>query len=175
MWRYTNPVRIEFGVDSFAGLPGLIGKRRYALITYGEPFFDELSARLEKTAGAPALTIRNVAPNPDYRLLAEQTSRFAEADATARGDRCPRRRLGDRLRQGVRGRGRRLPDGSRHSSKPRKERNCCRRPRLSPCRPPPAPAAKSPAGARCGTRPPARNIRWPGRISIPPTPWWIRA
>ncbi len=25
----------------------------------------------------PALTIRNVAPNPDYRLLAEQTSRFA--------------------------------------------------------------------------------------------------
>ncbi len=77
MWRYTNPVRIEFGVDSFAGLPGLIGKRRYALITYGEPFFDELSARLEKTAGAPALTIRNVAPNPDYRLLAEQTSRFA--------------------------------------------------------------------------------------------------
>ncbi len=77
MWRYTNPVRIEFGVDSFAGLPGLIGKRRYALVTYGEPFFDELSARLEKTAGAPALTIRNVAPNPDYRLLAEQTSRFA--------------------------------------------------------------------------------------------------
>ncbi|WP_315832141.1 iron-containing alcohol dehydrogenase PsrA [Bradyrhizobium prioriisuperbiae] len=76
VWKYTNPVRIEFGVDSFAGLPALIGKRRYALVTYGEPFFDELSARLEKTAGAPVLTVRNVAPNPDYRLLAEQTSSF---------------------------------------------------------------------------------------------------
>jgi phosphonate metabolism-associated iron-containing alcohol dehydrogenase len=77
MWRYGNPVQVEFGVDSFAKLPDLIGKRRYALVTYGEPFFDELAAKLEKTAGRSVLVVRDVAPNPDYRLLAEQTRRFA--------------------------------------------------------------------------------------------------
>ena len=76
-WRYGNPVQIEFGVDSFAKLPELIGARQYALVTYGEPFFDELANRLEKAAGAPALVIRDVAPNPDYRRLAVQTGRFA--------------------------------------------------------------------------------------------------
>jgi alcohol dehydrogenase len=77
VWRYTNPVQIEFGVDSFARLPELIGERRYALVTYGEPFFDDLAARLANQAGAPVITIRDVAPNPDYRLLGEQTARFA--------------------------------------------------------------------------------------------------
>ena len=78
MWRYANPVQIEFGVDSFTKLPELIGKRQYALVTYGEPVFDKLADTLEKTAGAPLLTISDVAPNPDYRLLAEQTGRFAK-------------------------------------------------------------------------------------------------
>jgi alcohol dehydrogenase len=77
-WKYRNPVQIEFGVDSFDKLAELIGGRRYALVTYGEPFFDELAKRLEKSAGEPVLTIRDVAPNPDYRLLAEQTGRFAQ-------------------------------------------------------------------------------------------------
>jgi phosphonate metabolism-associated iron-containing alcohol dehydrogenase len=77
-WKFRNPVQVEFGVDSFAKLPELIGKRRYALVTYGEPVFDELARRLEESAGAPALVIRDVAPNPDYRLLAEQTRRFAD-------------------------------------------------------------------------------------------------
>jgi phosphonate metabolism-associated iron-containing alcohol dehydrogenase len=80
-WRYTNPVQIEFGVDSFAKLPELIGKRRYALVTYGEPVFEELAARLARDAGVPVITIRDVAPNPDYRLLGEQTARFAALKA----------------------------------------------------------------------------------------------
>ena len=78
VWKYKNPVQIEFGVDSFDRLPELIAGRRYALVTYAEPFFDELAQRLAKTAGAAALVIRDVAPNPDYRLLAAQTGRFAE-------------------------------------------------------------------------------------------------
>jgi phosphonate metabolism-associated iron-containing alcohol dehydrogenase len=78
VWKYANPVQIEFGVDSFAKLPALIGKRRYAVVTYGEPFFDALVKGLEKEAGAPVLTIRDVAPNPDYQLLSEQTGRFAQ-------------------------------------------------------------------------------------------------
>jgi alcohol dehydrogenase len=67
LWKYGNPVQIEFGVDSFDGLPKLIGRRRYALVTYGEPFFDDLTRRLERACGAAALIIRDVAPNPDDR------------------------------------------------------------------------------------------------------------
>ena len=80
VWKYGNPVQIEFGVDSFNKLSELIGSRRYALVTYGEPFFVELAGRLKKTAGAPVLIVSDVAPNPDYRLLAEQTGRFAELE-----------------------------------------------------------------------------------------------
>ena len=76
-WNYANPVRIEFGIDSFTKLPGLIGRRRYAVVTYGEAFFDALVRDLEKDAGVSVLTIRDVAPKPDYRLLSEQTGRFA--------------------------------------------------------------------------------------------------
>ena len=79
-WKYGNPVQVEFGVDSFNKLSELIGNRRYALVTYGEPVFDELAGRLKATAGAPVLVISDVAPNPDYRLLAEQTGRFAKLE-----------------------------------------------------------------------------------------------
>jgi phosphonate metabolism-associated iron-containing alcohol dehydrogenase len=76
-WKYNNPVHIEFGVDRFDRLPDLIAGRRYALITYGEPVFDALTAKLERAAGTAALIVRDVAPNPDCRLLSEQASRFA--------------------------------------------------------------------------------------------------
>lgn len=78
MWKFENPVSILFGIDSFAKLPDLIGKRRYVLVTYGEPFFDDLTKRLSERAGAPILVIQDVAPNPDYRLLSAQATRFAE-------------------------------------------------------------------------------------------------
>jgi phosphonate metabolism-associated iron-containing alcohol dehydrogenase len=77
-WKYTNPVQIEFGVDGFDKLAALIGTRAYALVTYGEPVFQQLERRLAEAAGVPVLAIRDVAPNPDYRLLARQTARFAE-------------------------------------------------------------------------------------------------
>ncbi|WP_338693187.1 iron-containing alcohol dehydrogenase PsrA [Bradyrhizobium sp. 26S5] len=77
-WKYTNPVQIEFGVDGFDRLAALIGTRAYALVTYGEPVFQQLERRLAGAAGVPVLAIRDVAPNPDYRLLAKQTARFAE-------------------------------------------------------------------------------------------------
>ena len=80
VWKYGNPVQIEFGIDGFNKLSELIGSRRYALVTYGEPFFVELAGRLKKAAGAPVLIVSDVAPNPDYRLLAEQTGRFAELE-----------------------------------------------------------------------------------------------
>lgn len=78
MWTYVNPVGIEFGVDGFARLPSLIGKRRYAIVSYDEPFFRNLVERLAAVAGAPVLAVMDVAPNPDYRILEDQTKRFAE-------------------------------------------------------------------------------------------------
>jgi phosphonate metabolism-associated iron-containing alcohol dehydrogenase len=77
VWKYSNPVHIEFGVDSFTKVAALIGGRRYALVTYAEPLFNELSARLASDAGSPVLTVSDVAPNPDCRLLTDQCRRFA--------------------------------------------------------------------------------------------------
>ena len=76
MWRYWNPVEITFGAGSFAELPKLIAGRPYARVTYGEPAFAELAERLRSRAGDPDLTIDDVAPNPDTRLLSEQCRRF---------------------------------------------------------------------------------------------------
>ncbi len=79
MWTYSNPVKTIFGREQFLKLPELIAGRRYALITYPDAPFEALAAKLESLAGAPALTIDDVAPNPDYELLRTQSARFSEA------------------------------------------------------------------------------------------------
>ena len=77
MWSYKNPVRILFGNDQFAALSDLIDGRSYALVTYDEPPFRLLTEQLVAAAGRPLLEISDIAPNPDCRLLAEQSLRFA--------------------------------------------------------------------------------------------------
>jgi phosphonate metabolism-associated iron-containing alcohol dehydrogenase len=79
MWRYNNPVAITFGIDAFAELPKLIAGRRYALVTYPDAPFAALAERLRDAAGAPVFTARDVAPNPDTRLLAAQSARLGAA------------------------------------------------------------------------------------------------
>lgn len=79
MWRYHNPVRIRFGAGSFDELADNIGDRPYGLVTYAEPFFDNLSAKLAAKAGAPVVSINDVEANPDYALLTEQTRRSGQA------------------------------------------------------------------------------------------------
>ncbi|MDH3666163.1 MAG: iron-containing alcohol dehydrogenase [Paracoccaceae bacterium] len=76
-WRYHNPVRIEFGAGAFAGLPDLIGDRRYGVVTYGEPIFQALTERLCTLAGPPSMVIEDVAANPDFQELGQQTARMA--------------------------------------------------------------------------------------------------
>lgn len=78
MWRYRNPVEITFGPGAFDALRGLIGGRRYALVTYPDPPFTSLAAQLRNLCGDPVLTVSDVAPNPDMRRLSEQSARFAE-------------------------------------------------------------------------------------------------
>lgn len=79
MWTFHNPVRIHFGSGAFAALPGLIGQRRYALVTYPEPVFKETAAWLARAAHAPVLTVDDVKPNPDRADLARQAPRLAAA------------------------------------------------------------------------------------------------
>ena len=78
MWSYRNPVDVRFGRGSFSTLADTIGGRSYALVTYGDAYFRDLSADLEAKAGAPVLTVDDIAPNPDIALLQAQTARFAE-------------------------------------------------------------------------------------------------
>ena len=78
MWSYSNPVDIRFGRGSFSRLSDAIGGRRYALVTYGDPYFQGLVAELETKAGSPSLIIDDIAPNPDIALLEMQTARFAK-------------------------------------------------------------------------------------------------
>ena len=62
MWTYANPVSVVFGSGVFDRLADLIAGRAYALVTYPEPAFADLAARLQATSGAPVITIQDVAP-----------------------------------------------------------------------------------------------------------------
>ncbi len=84
VWSYRNPVEISFGAGSFARLPDLIAGRPYALVTYGEPVFAALAERLAGLAGAPAVTLDQVAPNPDFAELPQCCQRLGEAGETPR-------------------------------------------------------------------------------------------
>jgi alcohol dehydrogenase len=77
MWTYRNPVRIIFGNDAFASLSSLIAGRPYALVTYPDASFTDLTSKMVAAAGHPVLVINDIAPNPDYKLLQVQAARFA--------------------------------------------------------------------------------------------------
>ncbi|MGO4670770.1 iron-containing alcohol dehydrogenase PsrA [Bosea sp. 2YAB26] len=75
-WAYWNPVRIRFGAGLFNEVAGLIGKRRWALVTYDQPIFRDLAERLAQAAGAPVVTIANIETNPDCADLVESCRLF---------------------------------------------------------------------------------------------------
>jgi phosphonate metabolism-associated iron-containing alcohol dehydrogenase len=81
MWQFQNPVRIRFGEGRFDDLAEAIRGRRYVLVSYNEPPFDQLCTRLRQAAGAPAIEITDVAPNPDLVSLAGQAARIGGLQA----------------------------------------------------------------------------------------------
>ena len=78
MWRYRNPVEITFGAGALNALPTDPRPPIRARHLSG-PAVRDLAARLRDLCGDPLLTINDVAPNPDMRLLSAQSSRFADA------------------------------------------------------------------------------------------------
>jgi alcohol dehydrogenase len=82
VWTYANPVTVHFGRGAVNAVAGVLAGRRYALVTYGEPLFRGLAARIAQRAGPPAAIIDSIAPNPDYPLLDAACGRFAAAEET---------------------------------------------------------------------------------------------
>jgi phosphonate metabolism-associated iron-containing alcohol dehydrogenase len=83
MWRYRNPVDVRFGPGVFATLGKLLGGRAYCLVTYddanGGGVFSELTERVTTMGGQPAVMVRNIGPNPDFKGLAESCRSYASA------------------------------------------------------------------------------------------------
>lgn len=79
MWTYANPVRVHFGCGAVDGIADVLGARRYALVTYDEPLFRDIGARIAGRAGRPAVVIDSIAPNPDYPMLGAACQQFAAA------------------------------------------------------------------------------------------------
>ena len=77
MWSYNSPVRVLFGNDGFASIAPLIDGRPYALVTYADAPFRALAEQVTKEAGKPLIVVNDIAPNPDCKLLSEQSARFA--------------------------------------------------------------------------------------------------
>ncbi len=78
VWVYGNPVQIVFGAGCLAELPRLLANRRFLLVTYADPAFAALRRRIERLGAVPAMIVDDVAPNPNYELLAEQTARLGQ-------------------------------------------------------------------------------------------------
>lgn len=79
MWRYANPVAIDFGAGALSRLADALRGRTYCLVTYAEPYFAALAARVSALAGAPVLTIDGVTANPSFHMLGECCARYAGA------------------------------------------------------------------------------------------------
>ncbi len=83
MWRYRNPVEVKFGAGVFETLGKVLAGRAYCLVTYddanGGGVFADLTRRVVALAGAPAVMVRNIGPNPDFVGLDESCRTYATA------------------------------------------------------------------------------------------------
>ncbi len=79
-WSYINPVNVTFGSGALAALPKALKNRPYCLITYNDHHsFDELAKQIERLVGAPAVSVREVEPNPSFIGLQKNCATFADA------------------------------------------------------------------------------------------------
>lgn len=76
MWSFSNPVAIAFGDGGLGSIGAHVAGRRYALVTYADPPFVALAARIADLAGAPVLVVDDVKPNPDFADLVPSCARL---------------------------------------------------------------------------------------------------
>ena len=70
-WSFYNPVQVTFGGGALSRISELVDGRRYVLVTYGDPHFREIAARVIASAGEPLVVIDDVSPNPSFVSLAK--------------------------------------------------------------------------------------------------------
>lgn len=79
-WNYWNPVGITFGEGALSCLGDRLAGRRFCLLTYSDnPYFDELVETVCRTAGTPAVIVRDVEPNPSFISLRRNCVDFGRA------------------------------------------------------------------------------------------------
>ena len=61
IWKYQNPVSVNFGEGSFEKIPEFIDGRNYALITYSDDQFTSYTHSITKASGKPAILINDIA------------------------------------------------------------------------------------------------------------------
>ena len=76
MWTFENPVTVDYGIGVFDKVKEVLGGRSYALVTYPDAPFQDLSRQLIQGAGVPLLIVNDVLANPDVDLLEKQCRRF---------------------------------------------------------------------------------------------------
>ncbi|KVC29613.1 iron-containing alcohol dehydrogenase PsrA [Burkholderia pseudomultivorans] len=76
-WRFHNPVRIRFGIDSLADAPDALAGRSYAIVTYPDAVFARLADRLEAQLGPALARIDCVEANPSVPMLRRACERLA--------------------------------------------------------------------------------------------------
>ena len=79
MWQFLNPVHIDFGCGQFTRVSEIIDGRPYALVTYDDPVFQDISTRLQTDAGTPQSIFDHVSPNPSFSDLTAPCERIKEA------------------------------------------------------------------------------------------------
>tara|TARA_S200000501_G_scaffold155333_1_gene146524 strand:- start:380 stop:1489 length:1110 start_codon:yes stop_codon:yes gene_type:complete len=79
MWQFVNPVNINFGCGQLNQISEIIDGRPYALVTYDDPVFQDISTRLQAGAGTPQSIFDHVSPNPSFLDLVDPCERIKEA------------------------------------------------------------------------------------------------
>lgn len=69
-WKYANPVEVTFCGDAVSAIRDKLAGRTYCLVTYNDhPYFDEIAKIVATTAGTPAVVVRDVEANPNFKGL----------------------------------------------------------------------------------------------------------
>lgn len=80
MWSFQNPVKIIFGTGELNNISQEIRGRPYCLVTYNEPYFNEIATQISKVAGPAAIIINDIQPNPDFDHLVASCETYGKCN-----------------------------------------------------------------------------------------------
>lgn len=78
MWKFNNPVEIVFGEGSLSTLSHKLNNRTYAIVTYDNPYFEQLTKEIQKQHSGCVTVFNQVSENPDLADLPAICDAFQE-------------------------------------------------------------------------------------------------